>query len=143
MTLGPLEYTVIGFEGNRFNGEIAHEITKVVDDGIVRLVDVLFITKDIDGVVTVVEVDNRDDPRFGGFAPLLTDLRGLLSEEDVVSIAEGLPANTSALALLFEHRWAENLKDAMVSAGGFLVSRATVSPEILEQLNAELEAVPA
>jgi hypothetical protein len=143
MTLGPLEYTVIGFEGNRFNGEIAHEISKVVEDGIVRLVDVLFITKNLDGEVTVVEVDNRDDPRFAGFAPLLNDLRGLLTEEDVVSIAEGIPANTSALALLFEHRWAEDLKDAIVSAGGFLVSRATVSPEILEQLNAELDAVPA
>src|SRR4051812_44103563 len=147
MTLGPLEYTVIGFEGNRFNGEIAREIANVVEDGVVRLVDVVFITKNLDGEAAVVEVDNRDDPRFAGFAPLLSGLRGLLTEEDVVSIAAGLPANTSALALLFEHRWAEDLKDAIVGAGGFLVSRATVSPEILEELNtelnAELEAVPA
>jgi uncharacterized membrane protein len=143
MTLGPLEYTVIGFEGNRFNGEIAREIEKVVDAGIIRLVDVVFITKDIGGDVTVVEVDNKDDPRFAGFATLLGDLRGLLTDEDIVSIGESLPANSSGLALLFEHRWAEALKDAMTGAGGFLISRVTVSPEILEEINAELEAVPA
>jgi hypothetical protein len=143
MTLGPLEYTVIGFEGNRFNGEIAKEIERVVENGSVRLVDVLFITKNLAGEMTLVEVDNKDDPRFAGFAPLLDGLRGLLTSDDVDEIAESLPADTSALALLFEHRWAEHLKDAIVSSGGFLVSRATVSPEILEQLNAELEAVPA
>jgi uncharacterized protein DUF6325 len=143
MTLGPLEYTVIGFEGNRFNGEIAREIEKVVDAGIIRLVDVVFITKDIGGDVTVVEVDNKDDPRFAGFAPLLGGLRGLLTDDDIVAIGESLPVNSSGLALLFEHRWAEALKDAMTGAGGFLISRATVSPEILEEINAELEAVPA
>ena len=143
MTLGPLEYTVIGFEGNRFNGAIADEIERVVENGSVRLVDVLFITKEPEGDITVIEVDNRDDPRFAGFAPLLLGLRGLLTSEDVDRIAESLPTNTSALALLFEHRWAEHLKDAIVSSGGFLVSRATVSPETLEQLNDELEAVPA
>jgi hypothetical protein len=143
MTLGPLEYTVIGFEGNRFNGEIAREIEKVVDQEVIRLVDVVFITKDIDGVVKAVELDNRDDPRFAGFAPLLQGLHGLFTDADIDVIADDLPANTSALALLFEHRWAEGLKDAIAGAGGFLVSRTTVAPEVLELVNAELEAVPA
>jgi len=139
MTLGPLEYTVIGFEGNRFNGEIAREIEKVVDSGVVRLVDLVFITKDIDGEVTALELDNKDDPRFAGFAPLLVGLHGLLTAEDVAEIGETLPNNTSALTLLFEHRWAVQLKDAIIGAGGFLVSRTTIAPEILEDLNAELE----
>jgi hypothetical protein len=143
MTLGPLEYTVMGFEGNRFNGEIAREIEKVVDKGIIRLVDVVFITKDIDGEVAVLELDNRDDPRFAGFATLLEGLRGLFTEDDIAAIGTDLPANTSALAVLFEHRWAEDLKDAMTAAGGFLVSRTTVAPEVLELVNEELEAVPA
>ena len=73
MTLGPLEYIVIGFEGNRFNGEIAKEIGKVVDKGIIRIVDAVFITKDIDGEPTIVEIDDKDDPKFADFAPLLDD----------------------------------------------------------------------
>ena len=56
---------------------------------------------------------------------------GLFTPEDIASIGEGLPDNTSALALLFEHRWAERLKDAVAAAGGFLVSRDTVPPEDL------------
>ena len=140
MTLGPLEYTVIGFDGNRFNGEIIKEIEKVVDAGIIALVDVVFITKDIDGEAAVVEIDAKDDPRFAGFAGLMDGLMGLLTPEDIDQIAEGLPTNTSALVLLFEHRWAVGLKEAMQGAGGFLISRTTIAPEILELVEAELEA---
>ena len=140
MTLGPLEYTVIGFDGNRFNGEIAKEIGAVVDAGIIALVDVVMITKDIDGNAAVIEIDAKDDPRFAGFAGLLDGTMGLLTAEDIESIAEGLPTNTSALVLLFEHRWAVAIKEAIGAAGGFLVSRTTVPPEILELVNAELDA---
>ncbi len=145
MTLGPLEYTVIGFEGNRFNGEIAREIQVVVDAGIISLVDGVFITKDIDGNARAIEIDSKDDPRFAGFTPMMDGLMGLLTQEDVDQIATDLPTNTSALVLLFEHRWAEKLKEAMLGAGGFLISRQTVPPEVLEAVNAELEAgsVPA
>jgi hypothetical protein len=141
MTLGPLEYTVIGFEGNRFNGEIAKELQEVVDKGVIRIVDLVFITKDIDGEVTAVELDDKDDPRFAGFAPLLAGLQGLLTTDDVTEIGEMLPINTSALTVLFEHRWAVHLKDAMAAAGGFLVTRTTIAPEILEELNTELDQV--
>ncbi len=140
MTLGPLEYTVIGFDGNRFNGEIAQEIGVVVDAGIIALVDAVFITKDIEGEATVIEIDAKDDPRFADFAGLLDGLMGLLTPEDIEAIAAGLPNNTSALALLFEHRWAVNVKNAIGAAGGFLISRTTIAPEILELVNAELEA---
>ena len=67
MTLGPLEYTVIGFEGNRFNGEIAKDLAEVIDSGIIALVDLVFVTKDIDGNAKSLELDNKDDPRFAGF----------------------------------------------------------------------------
>ena len=140
MTLGPLEYTVVGFDGNRFNGEIIKEIEKVVDAGIIALVDVVFITKDIDGEAAVIEIDAKEDPRFAGFAGLMDGLMGLLTPEDIDQIAEGLPTNTSALVLLFEHRWAVGLKEAMQGAGGFLISRTTIAPEILELVEAELEA---
>jgi len=140
MTLGPLEYTVIGFEGNRFNGEIAKDLADVVDSGIIALVDLVFVTKDIDGNATSVELDNKDDPRFAGFAGMFEGLTGLLTEEDIDEIAADLAPNTSALVIMFEHRWAVKLKKAMVDAGGFLIARETIVPEALEMLEAELEA---
>ncbi len=140
MTLGPIEYLVVGFEGNRFNGEIAKEIEKVVEKRIIRIVDAVLISKDIDGRPTIIEFDNKEDPKFADFAPLLGDLMGLFTPEDVATIAEGLRPNTTALAILFEHRWAEHIREAMAAAGGFLVGREVIPPDVLEALNAELEA---
>ena len=140
MTLGPLEYVVIGFAGNRFDGSIAREIQKVVEKKIIRLVDVVFVGKDADGNALIVEIDAKDDPRFASFAPLLADRMALFTPEDLAMIAETLPPDTAGLALLFEHRWAEDLKDAMAAAGGFLVDRVVIPPEVLEEVSAELEA---
>jgi hypothetical protein len=140
VTLGPLEYIVIGFEGNNFDGSIAREIEKVVEQKIIRLVDVVFVGKDADGNALVIELDNKDDPRFASFAPLLADRMGLFTPEDLATIASLLPPDTAGVALLFEHRWAESIKDAMQAAGGFLVTRTVVPPEVLEEVVAELEA---
>jgi Family of unknown function (DUF6325) len=143
VTLGPLEYIVIGFQGTKFDGSIAREIEKVVDKKIIRLVDVVFVGRDADGRALVVEIDAKEDPRFAAFAPILADRMALFTPEDVAMIAESLPPDTAGLALLFEHRWAEDLKDAMAAAGGFLVNRVVVPPEVLEEVSAELEAAAA
>ena len=140
MTLGPLEYIVIGFDRNDFDGSIAREVEKVVEKKIIRLVDVVFIAREVDGAQTIIELDNTDDPRFASFAPLLADLRGLFTPEDLSAIVDSLPLGTSGLAMLFEHRWAEDLKDAIGGAGGFLVNRVVVPPEVLQEVSAELEA---
>jgi hypothetical protein len=143
MTLGPLEYIVIGFEGNTFDGSIAREIEKVVEKKIIRLVDVVFVGRDADGEALIIELDAKDDPRFVPFAPLLADRMALFTPEDLAMIAGSLPPDTAGVALLFEHRWAEDLKDAMAAAGGFLVNRVVIPPEVLEEVSAELEAAAA
>jgi len=143
MTLGPLEYLVIGFDRPDFQGEIAAEIQKVVEKRIIRLVDVVVVNKDALGRVDILEVDEKEDKHFAAFAPLLEDRMGLFAPEDLAFLAEDLPHNSAALVLLFEHRWAEHIKDAIGRAGGFLVSRNYIVPEDLAALNAELEAEAA
>ncbi len=145
MTLGPLEYTVIGFEGNNFDGSIAREIARVVENGTIALVDVVMVARDDAGEPVVLELDNKDDPRFAGFHSLVAGSMGLFTEEDLLEIADTLPANTSGLILLFEHRWAIHIKEAIQDAGGFLISRAVIPPEVVEEISAELdgEALPA
>jgi uncharacterized membrane protein len=139
MTLGPLEYLVIGFDKPDFTGRIAEEVQKVIEKRIIRLVDVVAAEKDANGDVKIIEIDNVRDPKFASFAPLLEDRMGLLTEEDIIALEEGLPNDSAALIFLFEHRWAEKIKDAIAEAGGFLVARETVAPELLAALNAELE----
>ena len=97
------------------------------------------VTKDAAGDIALLEIDNKEDPRFAGFAGLLAGTMGLLTPEDVAAIAVSIPERTTALVLLFEHRWAARVKQAIIGAGGFLISRTTVSPEALELVNAELE----
>ena len=138
--LGPLEYVVIGFAGNRFDGSIAREIERVVESGTIRLIDIVFVGKDADGDAVILELDNKDDPRFAPFAALLGDRMALLTPEDLEHVAAELPPSTSGMVLLFEHRWAEHIKEAMAAAGGFLVARSVIPPEVLEALSGELES---
>jgi hypothetical protein len=138
--LGPMEYIVIGFTGNRFDGSIAREIERVVESGTIRLVDIVFVAKDTDGTAVILELDNKDDPRFAPFAALLDGRMALLTPEDLEQIASELPPDTSGMVMLFEHRWAEHIKEAMAEAGGFLVTRSVIPPEVLEELSGELES---
>jgi len=139
MTLGPLEYTVIGFPETGFDGTIAREIEKVVERGIIRLVDVVAVSKEGSGTTLVAELDNKNDPKFASFAGLLKDRMALFTEEDLESIADSLAPGTSALALLFEHHWAVDVKEAIQARGGVLVARAVIPPEVLEEVQAELD----
>ena len=141
MTLGPLEYLVIGFEGNKnFDGSIAREIEKVVDKGIISLVDVVFVGRADNGDAVVLELDNKDDPRYAAFAPLLKNSMGLFTQEDIEQVATTMPPGTSGLILLFEHRWAVDVKEALRDAGGFLVARTVIPPEVVEEVSNELES---
>lgn len=140
MTLGPLEYTVIGFTGNEFDGSIAREIGRVVENGTIRIVDIVGIIKDVSGDVAIIEIDAKSDPRFASIAPLLKDRMGLFTPEDLATIAVRLPEETAALVVLFEHRWAVHVKEAIAAAGGQLIAREVIAPEILEEVAAELEA---
>ena len=60
-TLGPVEIAVIGFPENKFTGEIAPAIADLVESGTVSILDLVFITKDEDGSVAAVELNELDD----------------------------------------------------------------------------------
>jgi hypothetical protein len=140
MTVGPLEYIVIGFPNLVVDGSVANEIGQVVRDGTIRIVDLVALGKNEDGDVAIIELDAKDDPRYAGFAPLLTNRVGLFTAEDLATIGEGMPAGTGALVVLFEHIWAVGIKEALAAKGAVLLGRATVPPEVLEEVAAELEA---
>jgi len=57
--LGPIDYIAVGFEGNNFDGSILSELSKAVDSGVIRLVDLVFIIKDTDGTITVAEIEDQ------------------------------------------------------------------------------------
>lgn len=143
MTIGPLEIALIGFKGNDFRGEIAPELLRLHESGTVRIIDLIFVAKDKEGNVLTTEVEQMDDEYAKRYGKMTVDLRGLLTSEDVELLAEGLPNDSAGLAILFEHAWAVAFKEATQRAGGMLIARQQISPEVMEEMAEELEAAIA
>jgi hypothetical protein len=141
MVLGPLEYLVVGFEGNRFTGQILAELRAAHEKGIIRVLDLFVMKKDIQGNVTALELSELSSEETAELAPLAGNLMSLLSPADMQQAAANIPNNSSAAMLLFEHTWAIGLKEAIKNAGGIAAFGGLVPPEVLQELEQELEAV--
>ena len=140
-TFGPAELVVIAFEENRFNGDIVPALAELVDTGIIRLIDVVFVTKDAEGDITAIELTDIEEAVRGAFEPLIEDLSGLVSDEDTEDLAEALEPNQSAAILLFEHTWATRFADAVADSGGeFVVVRHIPRDAIHEAIAASAGA---
>ncbi len=131
--MGPVDWLVVRFPGNRFKGRIAPEIRRLEDSGIVRVIDLVFIRKDKDGNVAAFEIDElggEDENAFNIFSGRVDEW---LSQDDIDSIGRDLPNDSSAGAILFENLWAIRLKEAMLDAGGEVIAQGRVPPELIEQ----------
>lgn len=165
MTIGPLHLTVIRFDGNKFKGEILPELKAVRKAGIIRLLDLMFVLKDSEGNLSSIEISDLSEEEARGFGSVIGGLIGLgaggaegayigaeagalalsdkdygITPEEIEDIAGGLPSNSSALFILFEHTWAIRLKEAILNAGGGLVTQGLLDPVTLMNLGAELAA---
>jgi uncharacterized membrane protein len=141
-SMGPVEYVVIGFPGNRFKGEIVPAVAELVDNDVVRIVDVAFIKKDADGNVTMFEYDALDDVLEFGFADVDGEAGGVLSDEDLELAAEALEPDSSAALIVWEHRWAARVAQAIRDAGGRIIAGERIPDEIVEHALADLATGP-
>src|SRR6266566_6773419 len=143
MTLGPLEYVLIGFEGNRFTGQILPELVAARDKGIIRVIDLLLILKDEQGNTAVMELSDLSSEELEQLGPIAGDLLEVLEQDDVEAIASNIPNNSSAALLLIEQTWAVGLKKAIMDAGGIPLAGGLVAPAVVQMLEAELAAEAA
>ena len=141
MDVGPVEILMVEFPGNKFTGEIAPALAELVDQGTIRVIDLLFVTKDGDGNVAAIELSDADDAVRSAFAPIVEEASGLLSEEDIEDLGEGLDPDSSAALLLFEHVWATRFRDAIVDSGGELLARVPIPKEVVDEVIAARETV--
>ena len=143
MTLGPLEYILIGFEGNRFTGQILPELRAARDKGIIRVIDLLLILKDEHGNTAVMELSDLSSEELEQLGPIAGDLLEVLEQDDVEAVASNIPNNSSAALLLIEQTWAVSLKKAIMDAGGIPLAGGLVAPAVVQMLEAELAAEAA
>ena len=138
MAIGPVEYIIVGFPGNQFTGEIAPELGKLVESGTIRILDLVFISKDAEDVVTAVEFEDHDDVAL--FSALDGDVGGFISDEDIEYAAAELEPNSSAALLIWEDLWATPFVEAMRNSGGVLIEGSRIPHDLIEAAEAELAA---
>lgn len=120
--IGPVDYAVIAFPGNKFRGEIAPALADLVDAGTIRIIDIAFAGKDEEGNAFALELTELDPDVQAGLDKLGIEVGGLFPAEDLIDIAESLEPNMSAALLLWENVWARSVAQAMRDAGGVLMA---------------------
>lgn len=169
MTIGPLQLIFIKFPDESRTGSVSGELKAVRKTGIIRLVDLLYVYKDMDGVLRSKNVSDLADASKAEYGIVLRGLMGIreahktqgdvdkiaaamsfsagefgLSSEHIQEIANRLPLGGSAILALFEHTWAIRLKEALLNSGGELIAQGLLSPEVMALTGTTLqEAIDA
>ena len=162
---GPVQMLTIGFEGSRFKGEILPELERLKSAGIVRIIDLMFIRKDVHGAVstlTASDLEWEEASQYGAYIGSLVGLgsggeegfdRGAIAgaaeladghffdEEDAFRLSEVVPAGSSVAMILLEHLWAIPLKEAVKRAKGFELDTMWVTPEELVRVGLQASIV--
>ncbi|HEY2330747.1 MAG TPA: DUF6325 family protein [Acidimicrobiales bacterium] len=135
--LGPIDYVIIEFPAGAqsFTGEMADELVALVEAGTIRIVDVLILTKDEDGSVAAIELDEIDD--LGPLEAMAGELAELLAEDDVENLAAAMDPGSVAGVLIYENTWAAPFASAARRAGGQLIANGRIP---LQAIIAAVEA---
>jgi len=134
MDIGPVEILVVGFPGNQFTGEIAPALGELVESGLIRLIDLVFVTKDANGDVVGIELSDLDETTTAAFHPHVEMPSGMLADEDIADIGADLAPESSAAILLFEHVWATKFRDAVLGSGGELIASIRIPKEVVDEV---------
>ena len=131
MAVGPVDVYIIGFPGNKFTGRIAPAILDLVENGTVRILDLLFVMKGAEGDITVLQAEDIDEE---GAAFLSIDVTqpGALGPEDAEEVGDDLPAGSSALLVAFENLWAAKLVDALQAADAVVIDSVRIPADVVQ-----------
>jgi len=131
--LGPVDYVVVGFPADKadFSGAMADELKKLMESGTVRVLDLLMVTKDEDGTVSVAELRDHDDSLVGELRALEADLSLMLAVEDVERLGGDLELGSAAAVLVWENTWAAPFAAAIRHSGGELLAMGRIPTQAL------------
>jgi Family of unknown function (DUF6325) len=120
--LGPVDIVVIGFPADApMTGEAIPLLLDLVERGIIRVLDVLFVMENEDGTFSGFEAQDLEPDRIGDFKVFEGASSGLLGEDDVATAAEAIEPGTAAVVIVYENRWAAPFAAAVRRNGGRLI----------------------
>lgn len=132
MQLGPVEYAIIAFPGNEFNGAVAPALSDLVDSGTVRIIDLAFVIKDESGTPAALELGDLAPDVQAVFDAAGVTVGGLLNSEDLMEAAQSLDPNSSAALIVWEDLWAKRFTNAVRDSNGVLIERRTIPHELAQ-----------
>ena len=135
---GPIDYLVVEFPGNRMNGEAFPLLIDLVDRGLIRIIDLAFVRKDLDGSVTGLAVTDLDNDGELDWTIFHGASSGLLDPADLEEAGSVLEPGSSAGVLVYENVWAAPFASALRRSGGQLVASGRIP---VQALLAALDAV--
>jgi uncharacterized membrane protein len=147
---GPVQVLVVGFDRPTFSGEVLAEFTRLREAGIVRLVDLLVVSRTAEGAFETLALPETVEADLGDLAAGVlglpedsADAEARVTENEAASawsLADAIPVGSTAAVALIEHTWADPLSAAIQRAGGTLLEEtwlAREDRELLEALIAE------
>ena len=141
MSFGPIEYLIVGFPGNKFKGEIVPALAELVENGTIRILDLVFIAKDEEGNVAAVELSELDPEDEAAAMSDISEVdAGLLNEDDIQAAADSLENNSSAGLLVFENVWAARFAEAVRNADGQLLANERIPYDVVQAALAYADA---
>lgn len=129
---GPVELHLVGFEGDRPDPAVVAAIEELIEDGAVRLLDFIIVSKSEDGDITAIEIE-EDDDRFG-FGELVLAELGIAGDEDIEELAEMIPPGSSAAVIAYELVWAKQLAESFAASGSVMLRSERIPAPIVNQL---------
>ena len=136
--IGPIDIVVIAYPaGSPMTGDAVPIFMDLVERGIIRVLDAMFVSKDEDGKYSGFQAKDLDDKGVGDYRIFEGASSGLLGDEDLAAAAEGMDPGSAGVILIFENRWAAPFATAVRRNGGQLVATQRITvPEIVEALDA-------
>jgi uncharacterized membrane protein len=140
LEVGPVDYLVVEFPGNKMTGEGLPILVDLVDRGIVRVLDLVFVRRDDDGTVSAFEITDFDGDGALDLAVFQGAKSGLLDDSDINEAGSAIQPGSSAALLVYENTWAAPMVGALRRSGAELVASGRIpAADLLEAIDA-LEA---
>jgi hypothetical protein len=130
--IGPVDYAIVGFPGNKFRGEIGPALAELVENDTIRIIDIAFAGKDSNGDVAAMELTELDPDVQASLESAGIEIQGLLSDDDIREAAEGLDPDTSIALIVWENVWARKVTQAIRDAGGVALAFERVPHEVVQ-----------
>jgi hypothetical protein len=130
MDIGPVELIVLTFPGQRADPAVVTAIADVVSQGHVTILDLVVLSRDPEGVITLIDFDENLDPV--GLGALDAHGQALVSDADMDLVRDSLVPDSTAAVIVYEETWARRVAGAVRDAGGEVALHVQLPPQIVE-----------